>query len=86
VALLLTANRHYTLDGAHAGSRIAAVARRLHLKGPFKIGRISWYYVPEGRSDGVLKVRGGRVEDVGIALRQLISFGSRFWPYVTKRG
>jgi putative CocE/NonD family hydrolase len=86
VAVLLTANRHYALDGVRAGTRLSPAARRLHLHGPFNVRGISWYFAAGRSSDGVLKVRRGRVEEVGIALKSLISAGPTVWAYFTTPG
>ena len=66
VVLLLTANRHYALRGVRPGARLARVARRLRLGRAFKIGLNTWYVFPDGPSSGVLKVRRGVVEEIGI--------------------
>jgi len=71
VVLVLSANRRYTLHGVRPGARLAPVARRLHVRGPFHIGLNYWYLVPDGSVTGVLKVRHGIVEEVGIASRSL---------------
>jgi hypothetical protein len=67
--LLLTANRHYALRGVRPGARLAAVSRRLHAGRPFHIGLNYWYLVPDGSVTGVLKVRHGMIEEIGIATR-----------------
>jgi pimeloyl-ACP methyl ester carboxylesterase len=71
VILALSANPRYALDGIRAGTRFRRVARRHATEQPFHIGLNRWYVVPGGRSDGVLKVRSGRIQEVGIASRQL---------------
>ncbi|MBV8789307.1 MAG: alpha/beta fold hydrolase [Mycobacterium sp.] len=71
VILLLTANPYYGLNGVHPGSRLAAARRRLHLGKRLHIGRNDWYVVPGRFSNGLLKVRGGIVQEVGIINRQL---------------
>jgi pimeloyl-ACP methyl ester carboxylesterase len=66
IILALTANRHYALAGAHPRQRLRAVARRLHAGRPFRLGANDWYVVPGKRSDGLLKVRRGIIQEVGI--------------------
>jgi uncharacterized protein len=61
--LALTANHHFALDGVRPGTRLAA-ARRLHLGRPYAVGANRWYLT---RGRGVLKVRGGMIEEIGIA-------------------
>ncbi len=71
VVLALTANPFYALRGVRPGDRLAAVARYLHARAPFHVGLNYWYLVPAGQSRGVLKVRHGVIEEVGIADKQL---------------
>lgn len=65
--LILTSSRHYTLRGVQPGTRLAAVARRLRVTGPYPVGLNIWYLVPDGDMRGVLKVRHGEIQEVGIA-------------------
>jgi len=67
LVIALTANPHYTLRGVRPGRRLAAVARRLHTGRGFQIGLNTWYLAPDGSARGVLKVRHGVIEEVGIA-------------------
>jgi hypothetical protein len=67
VVIVLTADRHYALRGVRPGVRVAAVKRRLHLGRPFHVGLNFWYLTPSRRVHGVLKVRHGRVQEIGIA-------------------
>jgi uncharacterized protein len=69
--LLLTANRHYTVHGVRLGSKLSSVRRRLHLGKGFKVGLNWWYLGPNGPSRSILKVRHNRIEEVGIANKQL---------------
>jgi pimeloyl-ACP methyl ester carboxylesterase len=71
IILALTANRRYALAGMRPGTRLGATGRRLAAEKPFHIGLNRWYVLPGKRSDGVLKVRSGRIQEVGIASRQL---------------
>jgi hypothetical protein len=71
VVLALTANRHYALDGVRPGTRLATVAARLHVSHPFHVGRNFWYLTPGRQVRGVLKVRRGRIQEVGIAQKRL---------------
>ena len=70
IVLALTANPYYALEGARPGIRLAAVARRLGVRRPFHIGSNDWYVIAGQTSDGVLKVRGGIIQEVGIASKQ----------------
>jgi pimeloyl-ACP methyl ester carboxylesterase len=70
VILALTANRHYALRGVRPGTRLTAAVARLHPGQPFQIGANRWYVVAQTTSAAVLRVRGGIVQEVGIASRQ----------------
>ena len=66
--LLLTASRYYALDGIRPDARLAAAARRLHVSRGYRVGLNTWYLTPFGpRSRGVLKVRHGVIEEIGVA-------------------
>jgi glucosylceramidase len=67
VVLILTANRHYALHGVHPGTPLASAKRRLGLEKVIRAGRNAWYLAPATHAVGVLKVRRGRVVEVGIA-------------------
>lgn len=71
VVEILTANRHFALRGVRVRMRIGPAARRLKLGRPYHVGLNYWYLVPNGASRGVLKVRHGRVQEIGIADRRL---------------
>ena len=71
VVLALTASPYYALRGARPGTRLATVARRLGTGAGFRIGLNTWYLTPNGPSRGVLKVRHGIIEEIGIADKQL---------------
>ena len=67
VVLALTANPYYALDGVRPGMSLTVAARRLRLGRAFPIGSNDWYLAAGTASRGVLKVRGGIVQEVGIA-------------------
>ncbi len=73
VVLALTANPDYALLGVRPGDALGPVAGRLHTGSGFRIGRNRWYVLPAGASRGVLKVRHGVIEEIGIANRSLTS-------------
>jgi hypothetical protein len=73
VILALTANPFYALNGARPGMTLGSVAKRLHVGKAFHIGLNYWYVAPGAASNGILKVRGGVIQEVGIANRQLTS-------------
>lgn len=71
VVLALTANTHYALRGVRPGTPLRAARRHLDLGRPFHVRLNTWYLVANGPSRGVLEVRKGIVEEIGIANRQL---------------
>jgi hypothetical protein len=72
IAIALTANRYYTLDGVRPQAKLSAVARKLHIqRPPFHVGLNFWYIVPGKAARGVVKVRHGRIQEVGIVARDL---------------
>jgi uncharacterized protein len=75
--LILTANRYYALHGVHPGTRLAAVARRLGVGRGYRVGLNIWYLCANGPSRGVLKVRGGVIEEIGITSRRLTNTRAR---------
>ena len=74
VILLLSANPHYALDKTTPGATLTKqVARRLKLGKLFKIGSNDWYIAAGRSADGVLKVRNGVVQEVGVADKRLLN-------------
>ncbi len=71
IILALTANPFFALHGVRPGARVSAVRHRLHLGKAIRIGSNSWYVVRAGSAAGVLKVRHGVIQEVGIANRRL---------------
>lgn len=76
IVVALTANPYYALRGARPGMAFAPLSRRLHAGKAFRINGNDWYIVPGKRANGVLKVSGGVIQDVGIAER-LLTTGRR---------
>jgi hypothetical protein len=71
VVLALTASHEYSLHGVHVGTSLSKVAKRLHASRAYVVGLNTWYLTPNGSSRGVLKVRHGQIEEIGIANKQL---------------
>ena len=67
VVLGLTANPFYSLGGVHPGTTIKDAAKLLHLSKVFHVGSNDWYFAVGGAETGVLKVRNGVVQEVGLA-------------------
>lgn len=72
VILVLTADRYYALDGVRPGTPLRLAKRKLRIISRFQIGLNTWYLARGSRADGVLKVRHGMVEEVGIASKALV--------------
>ena len=51
---------------------LAAARRKLSLAQPFRIGQNTWYIVSRRATVGLLKVRLGKVDEVGITERLLV--------------
>jgi hypothetical protein len=71
IVLALTANPYYALNGVRPGMLLSSVAKRLGVGKTFHIGSNFWYLAPDGGARGVLKVRGGVIQEVGLANKQL---------------
>jgi predicted acyl esterase len=67
VVIALTANPRYALRGVHPGTLLRTVAKRLHVGRAYHVGLNFWYLPPDGAGSGVLKVRRGRIQEIGIA-------------------
>ena len=71
IVLALTPSPFYALNGARPGMVLTAVAKRLHLGRPIRIGANDWYLAPGNVSRGVLRVRAGIIQEVGVATQAL---------------
>jgi hypothetical protein len=71
---ILTANPFYSLDGVRPHTVLASVSRKLHVRIKFfyAVGLNDWYLVPGRSAYGVLKVRNGIIQEVGIADKRVI--------------
>jgi hypothetical protein len=67
IVLLLTSDRLYKLHGVKPGARLSKVWGKLRAGPRIRIGANDWYLVPNGHSIGVLKVRNGVIQEIGIA-------------------
>jgi Secretory lipase len=66
-----TSDVYYAVRGLRPDTPLSVARRHLRLSKPFRVGRNTWYLAPNGGSTAVLKVRRGRVEEIGIADRAL---------------
>ncbi len=74
IILLLTANPHYAYRETRPGAKLTkSLSKQLHLGKVLHVGSNSWYISAGKPADGVLKVRNGIVQEVGVAQRQLLS-------------
>ena len=71
IVLALTANPYYNLNDVTPGTRLATATHRLKLGKVIQLGLNGWYVIPGASSNGVLKVRHGIIQEVGIANKQL---------------
>jgi Pro-kumamolisin, activation domain/Putative Ig domain/Bacterial Ig-like domain (group 3) len=71
VIWISTASAFYAVDGIRPGATVAAASGSLKLGKVFRIGANDWYLAPAGRATAVLKVRGGIVQEIGIANQRL---------------
>jgi dienelactone hydrolase len=72
--LALTDNRHFAMRGVRPGTRLTAgIRRKLHVGTPYHVGLNYWYLVTLKGSRGVLKVRHGAIQEIGIADTRLTS-------------
>jgi hypothetical protein len=68
-----TSSAYYTVKGIRAGATVTAAAKTLTLSKPFKVGRNTWYFAPEADANAIFKVRGGLIEEIGIAVKSRTS-------------
>ena len=80
IVIALTANRYYALDGLRPGMPEAAAEPRPLRGDSYRVGVNRWYVLPGRAANGVLKVRHGIVQEIGIATKRLTTGG-----YATKR-
>jgi CSLREA domain-containing protein len=67
--LALTSNTHYHLGQVRPGDSLAKAERTLHIWTHFRVGLNKWYFATGTASSGVLKVRHGQVQEIGIAAK-----------------
>ena len=66
-----TSNPFYSIDGVRAGESVAVASVKLHTGAPLHIGLNYWYLAVQKHATVVLKVRGGVVDELGIATNLL---------------
>jgi hypothetical protein len=71
IVLALTANPRYALNGVRPGTLLRTAIRRLRLTRSYPVGLNMWYLVPGATSHGLLKVRHGLIEEIGITNKRL---------------
>jgi hypothetical protein len=75
--LLLTSNRRYALRGIRPGDRLRAARRRVRLGRSYQLAGSSFYLPAAGPARGVLRVKQGRIVEIGIADPELMRTRSR---------
>ena len=65
--IALSANHRYAAGGIRPGASVAAATRSLAVWTHFRLGLNVWYLARHGGISYVLKVRGQRVQEVGVA-------------------
>jgi hypothetical protein len=78
-----TSNRFYSVRGVQPGTLLKTAARRLRLPRAVNAGPDRWYFTPTRASTIVLKVRRGRVAEIGIAMKSLSRSPSTRRGFVT---
>jgi hypothetical protein len=73
VVWVSTWSKYYAIRGLRMGAKLAAVKRALPHGQLLRVGRNQWYVAPYGENSAVLKLTGGRVSELGTALRALTS-------------
>ncbi len=74
IVIALTSRGHYRLEGVKSGNSLAANARRLHVGKRLRVGKNDWYLLPfDAQADGVLKVRGDKIVEIGIADKRFLA-------------
>ena len=71
IVVALTAGRRYALRGVHPGAKLHKVSGHLKVGRAYHVGKNFWYVIANGPSVGVLKVRHGVIQEVGIASKVL---------------
>jgi hypothetical protein len=77
IVLALTNSPFYALRSITPGATLSAARSALHLSAPLRIGANTWYFMPGAGVDGVLEVRDGVVDEIGIAARTIAAAGVR---------
>ncbi len=83
VVWISTADQRYLLDGVRAGVGLASVAPGLDLGRGFHVGLNWWYFVPGKEAEGLLKVRHGVIEEIGIADKSLTGTRRAQYEFIT---
>ncbi|MHB8692598.1 MAG: IPT/TIG domain-containing protein [Solirubrobacteraceae bacterium] len=71
IVIALTANPFYSLSGVSPGASLSTAMHTLTIGKPIVIGADTWYVASRGKANGILKVRGGIVYEVGLVNKSL---------------
>jgi hypothetical protein len=67
IALILTANQHYAVNGIKAKMTVRQARHALHLTNGIKAGARTWYFKPVKHGTLVLQAQYGTIRQIGIA-------------------
>ena len=81
-----SSNPYYDIDGIRAGATLKAAQARLPHGHLLTVGRNDWYLAPAGSVTGVLKVRKGIVQEVGIGDKRLTGSHTADRTFMTSFG
>ena len=65
--LALSSSSRHKVSGLRKGSRLRTVRRRLFGESRYRVGRDTWYLAGASKARIVVKVRRGRVSEIGLA-------------------
>jgi hypothetical protein len=71
VSSITTGNASYAVHGIRVGARLTDAAQRLKLGKAINAGANRWYLAPAGSATILFEVRGGVVQQIGVASRGL---------------
>jgi hypothetical protein len=71
VAWIATGNASYAIHGIRAGAALIDAAERVKLGKAMSLGRNRWYLAPAGAVTVLVEVRGGVVQEIGVASNRL---------------
>jgi sugar lactone lactonase YvrE len=77
VMIALTSNRHYSIHGVSAGTKLATAADKLRLGAGTTVGMNTWYLVTTRTGAWVVKAQAGTIHEIGVVDRSLTRTASQ---------